>query len=245
MARRRHKKAETLEEEVNKRSTAERRRWSTSDHVKAQEGPVDTVHTPFQPPVERHARLLTEAVSGEQRAGLVMRLQQTYGNAYVRRLLGSGSQARMVQHQAKAGLMMKPGPLPGPMLPKIGDKLEEAESAADDAVAAVRQRPEGVEQREEEGGNQPDRGQIIEQLAPILERLNELRQEVESGEPVENAALAGEIARLKDRAQGLLSGELGPLREDLQGPLGMMVEDLDELVAFIYKAPEAPESAEW
>ncbi len=45
--------------------------------------------TPFQPPVERHATWLAGAHSYEQRANLVVHLQQSYGNAYVQRLLES------------------------------------------------------------------------------------------------------------------------------------------------------------
>ena len=45
--------------------------------------------TPFQPPVERHAILLTKARNDSQRANLVMNLQRAYGNAYVQRLLES------------------------------------------------------------------------------------------------------------------------------------------------------------
>jgi hypothetical protein len=55
------------------------------DQLKAQdEGIVD-----FQaePSLERHTALLTDAHSDRQRTNLVMRLQQSYGNAYVQRLL--------------------------------------------------------------------------------------------------------------------------------------------------------------
>ena len=45
--------------------------------------------TPFRPPEERHAALLARAHSADQRANTVMQLQQTYGNAYVQRLLSS------------------------------------------------------------------------------------------------------------------------------------------------------------
>ncbi|MFC2008189.1 DUF4157 domain-containing protein [Chloroflexota bacterium] len=45
--------------------------------------------TPFRPPMDRHAALLSQAKSDQHRANLVLRLQRTYGNTYVQRLLGS------------------------------------------------------------------------------------------------------------------------------------------------------------
>ena len=45
--------------------------------------------TPFKPPVESHAAMLAKARYNPQRTGLVLRLQRTYGNAYVQRLLQS------------------------------------------------------------------------------------------------------------------------------------------------------------
>jgi len=53
------------------------------------EGLVPTLDSPFRPWVQEHAALLARAQSNEQRAQLVMQLQQTYGNAYVQRLLNS------------------------------------------------------------------------------------------------------------------------------------------------------------
>jgi hypothetical protein len=56
--------------------------------------------TPFKPPVESHAAMLAKARQGPQRANLVLRLQRTYGNAYVQRLLESHAvQAKLTVSQ--------------------------------------------------------------------------------------------------------------------------------------------------
>ncbi|MBE0430684.1 MAG: DUF4157 domain-containing protein [Dehalococcoidia bacterium] len=45
--------------------------------------------TAFQPQADRHAALLSPLCSDAQRTGIMLRLQRTYGNAYVQRLLSS------------------------------------------------------------------------------------------------------------------------------------------------------------
>jgi hypothetical protein len=45
--------------------------------------------SPFRPPLEKHAALLSEARSEAQRSNIVLRLQRTYGNTYVQRLFGT------------------------------------------------------------------------------------------------------------------------------------------------------------
>ncbi len=56
--------------------------------------------TPFRPPIGEHAASLAQAKSDSQRANLVLQLQQTYGNAYVQRLLKSTAvQAKLTVSQ--------------------------------------------------------------------------------------------------------------------------------------------------
>jgi hypothetical protein len=52
-------------------------------------GPFSLTETPFSPQMDEHAELLAMSHSDEQRANLVMNLQQTYGNSYVKRLINS------------------------------------------------------------------------------------------------------------------------------------------------------------
>ena len=58
------------------------------------EGLVPSVYTPFLPSLEKHAALLTVTHSDKHRANLIIRLQQTYGNTYVQRLVNSINNAR-------------------------------------------------------------------------------------------------------------------------------------------------------
>lgn len=56
--------------------------------------------TPFRPQMDTHATLLANARSNAQRANLIMRLQEAYGNKYVQRLLNSrASQAKLTVSQ--------------------------------------------------------------------------------------------------------------------------------------------------
>jgi hypothetical protein len=65
-----------------------------------EQGISSLAETPFQPQMDAHAELLANARSGTQRAGLVIHLQQTYGNRYVQRLLNSKAlQAKLTVSQ--------------------------------------------------------------------------------------------------------------------------------------------------
>jgi len=87
-------KTKELEKESHRRKKAELQ----YDQLKAaDEGVVDVIG---EPSVDRHAVLLAAAHSDEQRANLVMQLQQSYGNAYVQRLLNSRAvQAKLTVSQ--------------------------------------------------------------------------------------------------------------------------------------------------
>jgi hypothetical protein len=65
---------------------------SSSAHLHAfDEDTAPVTGTRVWPSMDEHMSLLAEARSNEQRANIVLRLQQAYGNAYVQRLLNSGS----------------------------------------------------------------------------------------------------------------------------------------------------------
>jgi hypothetical protein len=73
--------------ELEKESRSRKKAELQYDQFKAaDEGIADLIGGPS---VDRHAALLAAAHSDEQRANLVMQLQQSYGNAYVQRLLNS------------------------------------------------------------------------------------------------------------------------------------------------------------
>ena len=76
-------------EELEVSSHKKRAQQQLYDQLKApDEGSVD-----FQaePSLEKHTALLANARSDKQRANIVTQLQQSYGNAYVQRLLNSGT----------------------------------------------------------------------------------------------------------------------------------------------------------
>ena len=75
-------KQEELEEESRHKKKAQQPLY---DQLKTpDEGVVDFS---VEPSIERHANLLTKLHSEEQRASLVTQLQQSYGNAYVQRVI--------------------------------------------------------------------------------------------------------------------------------------------------------------
>ncbi len=90
--------------EHEKRSRQKREEVDRKDRIKQKESEpifdqdkswggdmLSVGETPFQPLVERHAAMLGKVRHNPQRANLVLKLQRTYGNAYVQRLLESHS----------------------------------------------------------------------------------------------------------------------------------------------------------
>jgi hypothetical protein len=68
----------------------------------SEEGTQGISGSPLVPRIEEHRALLSQASSDTQRSAILLRLQQTYGNSYVQRLLGSTS------IQAKPGILPPP-----------------------------------------------------------------------------------------------------------------------------------------
>ena len=97
MAEHESKSQQKQGEEERKRRDARQKSPSLFDQLHTWNNNLLSVTgTPFRPPLDRHAISLSQARSGTQRAGLVMRLQQTYGNRYVQRLVEStGIQAKL------------------------------------------------------------------------------------------------------------------------------------------------------
>ncbi|MFP3898144.1 MAG: DUF4157 domain-containing protein [Dehalococcoidia bacterium] len=85
-------------EEIDRSRPARRdERDSSSDRIHAfEEDPSLATDTGVRPSIDKLVSLLARAQSDERRANTVLRLQQTYGNAYVQRLLTEiGAQAKL------------------------------------------------------------------------------------------------------------------------------------------------------
>jgi hypothetical protein len=153
-------KSEELEEESRHKKKSPQPLY---DQLKApDEGTVDFS---VEPSLERHAALLVDTHSDEQRANLVTQLQQSYGNAYVQRLLNS----RAVQ----AKLTVSPP----------DDEYEiEAERMAD-AVTQIQgyqiQRQAEEEEEEEEELIQP---KIVGSQLPAASQIQRQTEEEEEEE---------------------------------------------------------------
>jgi hypothetical protein len=85
-----HKRVDrrTPEELEDKSHVKKKARQSLYDQLKAPgESAVPVVNSLAKPSIETPAALLADARSDEQRASLIMQLQQSYGNAYVRQVI--------------------------------------------------------------------------------------------------------------------------------------------------------------
>lgn len=125
------------------------------DQLKAtDEGVVHGIDFQVEPSADRHAALLANAHSDKQRAHLVIQLQQSYGNAYVQRLLSSKAM------QAK--LTVNP---PDDQYEREADRV--ADVVAQTSVSEVQRQPE--EEEEEE----PLQAKAISQIQRQLEEEEE------------------------------------------------------------------------
>jgi len=87
-----HQKAsqKNKEDAEQKHRLKQKEPQTSFDHFHAwEQGTVAITETPFWPRMDEHAELLAMPHSDEQRASLVLQLQQTYGNRYVQRLIES------------------------------------------------------------------------------------------------------------------------------------------------------------
>ena len=133
----------------------------------ADEGIADLIGGPS---IDRHAALLTGARSDEQRANLVMQLQQSYGNAYVQRLLNSGAvQAKLTVSQ------------PGDVYEQEADKVAE--------MIQLQAEPEEEEEEEQEEEIQTQPAESWPTVAPenLETRINNARH---IGQPMSESARA-------------------------------------------------------
>jgi hypothetical protein len=125
--------------------------------------------TPFQPPVERHAAMLAKARYDPQRTSLVLRLQKTYGNAYVQRLLES--------HVVQAKLTVSQ---PGDIYEQEAERVSEIVTR--NINSQINRQPE--EEEEETGSKlliqRQDEEEEETQTSSLLQRQEEEEEETES-----------------------------------------------------------------
>jgi len=144
------------QEELDKESSHKKKTHQPLyDQLKAtDEGVVHGIDFQVEPLADRHAALLANAHSDKQRAHLVIQLQQSYGNAYVQRLLSSKAM------QVK--LTVNP---PDDQYEREADRV--ADVVAQTSVSEVQRQPE--EEEEEE----PLQAKAISQIQRQLEEEEE------------------------------------------------------------------------
>jgi len=163
----------------------------------ADDGVIDVIG---EPSIDRHAILLAAAHSDEQRANLVMQWQQSYGNAYVQRLLNSRAvQAKLTVSQ--------PGDIYEQEADRVADMVTKAETSevkrqaeeeeelqmqpAEEEEELQMQRQaeeeEEEEEQEEEVQTQPAEGQPTVVSENLETRINNARH---IGQPMSESARA-------------------------------------------------------
>jgi hypothetical protein len=140
--------------------------------------------TPFQPPVERHAAMLAKARYDPQRTSLVLRLQKTYGNAYVQRLLES--------HVVQAKLTVsQPGDIYEQEAERVSEIVTRNINSQINRQPEEEEEPTGMslqrqpEEEEEETGSKlliqrQDEEEEETQTSSLLQRQEEEEEETES-----------------------------------------------------------------
>jgi hypothetical protein len=120
--------------------------------------------TPFRPKIEEHAALLGQTHTDEQRASLLLQLQQTYGNSYVQRLLNY----RYIKTKLNVS--------------SPGDKQEiEAEEVAKQIInmTTVPSEARGVQRKDEEGDVTPNRPLAESVSLPVQSQIDGEEEEEE------------------------------------------------------------------
>ena len=161
-----HEKTKEPEKESHRRKKAE----PLYDQFKAaDEGIADLIG---EPSVDRHAVLLAAAHSDEQRANLVIQLQQSYGNAYVQRLLNSRAvQAKLTVSQ------------PGDVYEQEADRVAEMVTKAE--TSEVKRQTEEEEEVQTQPAEEEEEELQMQRQAEEEEEEEEQEEEVQT-QPAES-----------------------------------------------------------
>jgi hypothetical protein len=170
------------------------------DHFHAwEQGTLSIGETPFLPRMDEHAELLARAPSDNQRANIVLQLQQTYGNRYVQRLIES----RVVQAKLKVSA-------PNDIYEQEADRVAKAVTRADKSQVQRQVEEEEEEeplqtklasevQRQEEEAEEEEEEPLQTKLAPEVQRQEEEPEEEEE-EPVQTK-LVSEVQRQEEEPE--------------------------------------------
>ena len=145
-----HKKEKQRDQEAGdqkQRSRQKETKSSPEPSLAWEQNESSMTETPFQPQMDVHAALLGDAHSDAQRAGMMMRLQQTYGNRYVQRLMDF----RAIQTKLTVS---QPGDVYEQEADKVADEVDRAMTPGaqrqEEEEEEVMAKPAGDIQRQEE-----------------------------------------------------------------------------------------------
>ncbi|MFO7995877.1 MAG: DUF4157 domain-containing protein, partial [Dehalococcoidia bacterium] len=156
----RYKKEEAGRNQPTKRNEVD----SCSDQIHTFEEDTSLkTETRVWPSMDEHVSLLAQAQSDEQRANIVLRLQQAYGNAYVQRLLNSGSL------RAKLNVSSP------------GDKYEEEAEKVSQKVMSMATPPKPAQFQEHKDGAEFSKiNPVAASITPLVQRQGEEEEELQT-----------------------------------------------------------------
>ena len=201
MARHERIKRERLEDSEVDSHQKKKRQQQEYDQLKAADEGVTAWLA--EPSLERHAALLIEARSDKQRADLVTQLQQSYGNAYVQRLLSS--------HIVQAKLTVNP---PDDVYEREADRVAETiqrqpmEEEEELQMKASRIQRQGPEEEE------------LQMKASQIQRQAE--EEEEEEEPIQTRTVGSQPSVTSDDLEGQINAARGsgqPLPDSVRASL--------------------------
>ena len=215
-------------EELEVSSHKKRAQQQLYDQLKApDEGSVD-----FQaePSLEKHTALLANARSDKQRANIVTQLQQSYGNAYVQRLLNSGTvRTRLTVSQPDdeyereadrvANTVMQTSAYP--IQCQEGEEEEELQMKAASQVQRQEEEEEEEEEIQPKASSQIQRQAEEEEelqmkVASQVQRQEEEEEEKEEIQPKASSQIQRQAEEKEELQTKAVEAQLAAASEDLE-----------------------------
>lgn len=175
------------QEEVDHKLRTKRNEFDSFSHQlhTFEEDTSPVTETRVLPRMDEHVSLLAQAQSDEQRTNIVLRLQQTYGNTYVQRLLNSGSL------RAKLNVSSP------------GDKYEEEADQVSQKVMSMVTPPKPTRfQEQKDGAELSQISPLAASITPLVQRQGEEEEELQTKSLVQRQGEEEDQQELVDAGRG-------------------------------------------
>jgi hypothetical protein len=166
--------------------------------------------TPFTPSVDKHTKLLAMAPSDEAAHNLIMRLQNTYGNHYVQRLLNSKGLRAKLAISDPADIYEQEADRVAEMVISTMDSQVQRQTEEEEEEP-VQTKVSPIQRQEEEE-------EVMPKVAAELQRQTEEEEE----EPVQTKPVGSQPVTITDDLETRIDSARGggqPLSEDVKKPM--------------------------